>query len=315
MAEPNLQEIHDFFVVLAKKAGGLVIAARPSAANSGRKVNAVDVVTETDLAVEKLVAESLREKYPSYRLVDLSMRSGLSLRRFTYALLCTLSFLGEETYDPAVPLSSDPTFVCDPIDGTTNFVHAFPTVCISLAFVIDKRSVVGVVYNPFLDILHTAIRGRGSYRNLTTRLPLDQNPSPLTGLGNALVAVEWGQDRSGVNYDVKRQTLLNLVAAKELGGAMVQGLRMLGSAALNLCSIAAGELDVYWEGGPWAWDFAAGMLILEEAGGMFVGAHPGNWEPALDGRTVLAVRAAPAGQKEIIEEFWSHVVGKFDYQP
>jgi myo-inositol-1(or 4)-monophosphatase len=56
------------------------------------------------------------------------------------------------------------------------------------------------------------------------------------------------------------------------------------------------------------------MLILQEAGGVFVGANPGDWEPALDGRTVLAVRGAPAGQKEIIEELWSYVVGRYDYQ-
>ena len=55
------------------------------------------------------------------------------------------------------------------------------------------------------------------------------------------------------------------------------------------------------------------MLILEEAGGLFAGANPGTWEPALDGRTVLAVRGAPAGQREIIEEFWSYVVGRYDY--
>ncbi|KAI9774088.1 MAG: hypothetical protein M1840_005181 [Geoglossum simile] len=289
MAEPHLQEIHDFLVRLAKQAGGLVMAATPSASNSHTKNNPVDLFTETDVAVEKLVAESLKEEYPSYR------------------------FLGEETYDPASPLSADPTFVCDPIDGTTNFVHAFPSVCISLAFVVDKRPLVGVIFNPFLNTFHTAIRGKGSYRNFSTRLPLNPNPPPLTGLVNALIALEWGHERSGPNFEVKRQTFTKLVTTKEMGGASVQAVRMTGSAALNLCAVAAGELDIYWEGGSWAWDFAAGMLILQEAGGLFVDANPGNWEPALDGRKVFAVRGAPSGQKEIIEELWSYVVGKYEY--
>ncbi|KAI9864387.1 MAG: hypothetical protein M1813_003307 [Trichoglossum hirsutum] len=289
MAQPNLNEIHDFLVALAKKAGDLVMTATPSATGSDTKVNSVDLVTETDVAVEKLVADTLKEGYPDYK------------------------FLGEETYDPAVPLSSDPTFVCDPIDGTTNFVHSYPIVCISLSLVIEKRPIVGVVYNPFQQLLFTGIRGQGSYRNLTTRLPLNSSPEPLTGLDKALVAVEWGQGRSGPNYEVKWQTFLKLVSAKELGGAMVHGQRMFGSAALNLCAVAAGQLDVYWEGGPWAWDFAAGKLILEEAGGLFAGGNPGDWEPALDGRTVLAVRGAPSGQKQLVEEFWNYVVGKYNY--
>ncbi|KAH0563141.1 hypothetical protein GP486_002296 [Trichoglossum hirsutum] len=224
MAQQNLKEIHDSLVALAKKAGDLVMTAAPSATTSDTKVNSVDLVTETDVAVEKLVADTLREKYPDYN-----------------------------------------------------------------------------------------IRGQGSYRNLTTRLPLNPSPEPLTGLDKALAAVEWGQDRSGPNYEVKWRTFLKLVSAKELDGAMVHGQRMFGSAALNLCAVAAGQLDVYWEGGPWAWDFAAGKLILEEAGGMFVGGNPGDWEPALDGRTVLAVRGAPSGQKQLIEEFWSYVVGRFAY--
>jgi myo-inositol-1(or 4)-monophosphatase len=116
----------------------------------------------------------------------------------------------------------------------------------------------------------------------------------------------------------------------------------MGSAALNFCAVAAGYVDAFWvsvpfvpasfsfvisplhetntrvlmkkqEGGCWAWDVAAGWIILEEAGGIVVGANPGNWEPTVDGRKYLAIRAAPSGQKEIIEELWSNVVGTYDY--
>jgi myo-inositol-1(or 4)-monophosphatase len=90
---------------------------------------------------------------------------------------------------------------------------------------------------------------------------------------------------------------------------MVHGLRSFGSAALNLCGVASGGLDVYWEAGCWAWDVCAGWVILEEAGGIMVDANPGNWEPRVDERRYMAVRGGE-GQKEIIEEFWGQVHGK-----
>ena len=95
---------------------------------------------------------------------------------------------------------------------------------------------------------------------------------------------------------------------------MYTSLRSLGSAALNLCAVAAGQLDVYWEGGCWAWDVCAGWCILAEAGGLVAGGNPGTWHPELDSRKYLAVRGAPAGQKELVEEFWGVVgEGRMEY--
>lgn len=85
---------------------------------------------------------------------------------------------------------------------------------------------------------------------------------------------------------------------------MVHSLRSMGSAALNLAAVAAGQLDAYWEGGCWAWDVAAGWCILIEAGGRMVGANPGDWNPTVEGRLYMAIRGAPSGQTEIIEEIW-----------
>lgn len=211
-------------------------------------------------------------------------------------------------------LTNHPTFICDPIDGTVNFVHGYPYVCISLGFTVSKRPVVGVIYNPFTTTLYSAIKGHGAFLNHNTRLPLKQKPEPLQGLSNALVAVEWGSDREGVNWDVKTKTFARLGMPREEGGAMVHSLRSLGSAALNLCAVACGTMDVYWEAGCWAWDVAAGWVILEEAGGMVVDGNPGGWKPEVDGRKYMAVRAAPSGQREIVEEFWGHVVGRFEYE-
>jgi myo-inositol-1(or 4)-monophosphatase len=226
-------------------------------------------------------------------------------------------FIGEETYHPGMQLTDAPTFIVDPIDGTTNFVHAFPSVCISLGVAIKKVAVIGVIYNPFQDELWTGIKGSGAFLSKNggekVRLPL-KIPEPLNDLSTTLIAVEWGSDRRGVNFDLKAKVFTKLAAAKEDGGSMVHSLRNLGSAALNIAAVAAGQLDMYWEGGCWAWDVCAGMCILSEAGGLMVGGNPEDWEAPIDGRKYLAVRAAPSGQTQIVEEFWKVIGdGRLDY--
>lgn len=225
--------------------------------------------------------------------------------------------MGEETYQPGDQLTDHPTFIVDPIDGTTNFFHGHPYLCVSLGLAIRQRPAVGVVYNPVTHTLYTAIRGRGAYltdaRHDRARLPLkaEPEPEPLRGLASCLVAVEWGSEREGNDYRVKRETFAKLCASERDGGAMVHGIRSLGSAELNLCAVAAGHLDVYWEGGCWAWDVCAGWVIVEEAGGLMVGCHAGDWEPRVDQRRYMAVRAG-AGQREIAEEFWGCVQGRLE---
>ncbi|KAK8195039.1 uncharacterized protein BKA78DRAFT_308927 [Phyllosticta capitalensis] len=286
MAEPNLQEIHDFLISVAKKAGEMITTARPSTTQTGEKKNSADLVTETDQAVEKMVSTTLKDKYPDF------------------------SFMGEETYKPGDSLTAAPTFIVDPIDGTTNFVHAYPYVSISLGLAIKRQPVVGVVYNPFTQTLYSAIKGHGAFLNQTQRLPL-REPEPLRGLENAVVCIEWGSERTGNDYEVKTATFKKLCASKDEGGAMVHGLRSFGSAALNLCGVASGGLDIYWEAGCWPWDVCAGWVILSEAGGFIVDGNPGNWNQSVDGRRYLAVRKGE-GQKKIVEEFWSFVQGKME---
>jgi len=287
MASVNLQEVHDFLVDLANKAGEVINSAKPSGAGAGTKKNSADLVTETDQQVEKMVSETLRHKYPSFR------------------------FMGEETYQSGDELTDEPTFIVDPIDGTTNFVHGHPYVCVSLGLAIKQQPVVGVIYNPFTQTLYTGVKGQGSYItdpfHKNVRLPL-REPEPFTDLSHCLIAVEWGSDRDGNDYDVKCNTFCSLAASKESGGAMVHGMRSLGSAELNLCAVAAGHLDMYWENGCWAWDVCAGWVILQEAGGRMVGSLPGDWDPRLDQRRYFAVRGGE-GQEGVIEEFWSHVKG------
>ncbi|KAK0645660.1 hypothetical protein B0T16DRAFT_457669 [Cercophora newfieldiana] len=299
----NLQEIHDTLVAVAFEAGRMILAANPSDISTGTKMNSADIVTETDQAVERMVSSRLRAAYPSF------------------------SFVGEETYIPGTTtITPAPTFIVDPIDGTTNFVHGFPHACISLGFALDRRPAVGVVYNPFLDVLYTGIRGGGSYmqRNASLskekgqgerlKLPL-AGGGPLADLSSALVAVEWGSQREGENFEIKARVFRKLTARKEDGGSMVHSLRSLGSAALNICATAAGQVDMYWEGGCYAWDVAAGWCILNEAGGRMVSGNPGEWDPALDSRVYLAVRGASSGQEEIVEEFWKVIGdGRMEYK-
>ncbi|OAT14095.1 myo-inositol-1(or 4)-monophosphatase [Blastomyces gilchristii SLH14081] len=289
---PDLQEIHDFLIDLATRAGEVITGAKPLVHGVDSKKNSSDLVTEYDRAIEAMVSKELRARYP------------------------TFEFMGEETYHPSSPLTDAPTFIVDPIDGTVNFVHGFPNSCISLGLAIRKRPVVGVVLNPATNTLYSAIAGRGAFLNRTTRLPL-KGPAlePLRGLSNALISVEWGSDRAGRNWETKLRTFERLGKSREAGGAMVHSMRCLGSAALNMCAVAAGVLDLYWEGGCWAWDVCAGWVIVTEAGGMVVDGNPGGWEGAVDGRKYLAVRASPGGegQREIIEELWGHMVGTFDY--
>ncbi|CAK7197424.1 hypothetical protein SEUCBS139899_000071 [Sporothrix eucalyptigena] len=312
MANIDLQAVRDTLVSVAFQAGRMILEADPNNIPQGTKKNAVDLVTEADQAVERMVYDRLRAEHPGFE------------------------FVGEETYQAGVTKITDaPTFIVDPIDGTTNFVHGFPHACISLGLAVGRKPAVGVVYNPFLDTLYTGIKGQGSFmqRNAQAqpdtapkyKLPLagrgDVTAAPaLNGLGTALVGVEWGSDRQGTNFDLKVEVFRRLGAAKTETAtlppnAMVHSMRSLGSAALNFCAVAAGQLDCYWEGGCYAWDVCAGWCILSEAGGFVASGNPGDWEPALDSRLYLAVRGAPSGGKELVEEFWSVIGdGKLTYQ-
>lgn len=188
-----------------------------------------------------------------------------------------------------------------------------------------------MVYNPFTQHLYTAIKGQGAFltapKNPSSfptegqevesvyerrKLPLRSPPPPLPDLSNALVAVEYGNERHGNNWDCKIGTFSALGGDQSINGAMVQSVRSLGSAALNMCSVARGDIDIYWEGGCWAWDVAAGWIVVEEAGGMVVGGNKGEWTPKVDGRRYLVLRAG-AG-KEVVQEFWSKIKGKLEYE-
>ena len=131
-------------------------------------------------------------------------------------------------------------------------MHGFPHVCVSIGLIYKKRPVLGVIYNPFLDQLFTGAKGLGAHLALRgqppRRLPLAR-PRPLPSLGQALIGIEWGSDRSKEMVDKKGDSFKLLAgnpAEGVVGGKMAHSLRSYGSAALNYAMVAQGGLDMYW---------------------------------------------------------------------
>ncbi|GLU15764.1 hypothetical protein SLE2022_322320 [Rubroshorea leprosula] len=195
----------------------------------------IDLVTETDKACEDLIFKHLKQQYPTHK------------------------FIGEETADAcgATELTDEPTWIVDPLDGTTNFVHGYPFVCVSIGLTIGKVPTVGVVYNPIMEELFTGIRGSGAFLN---EKPI--KVSAETELVKSLLATGTGTKRDKLIMDATTNRIKNLLVK-------VRSLRMSGSCALNLCGIACGRLDLFYSlgyGGPW--DVAASIVIVKEAGGL-----------------------------------------------
>ncbi|KAF1973374.1 inositol monophosphatase [Bimuria novae-zelandiae CBS 107.79] len=281
-----LHKIKDDLISIALEAGRMITSADPSISPSTPKNNSSDRVTATDKAVEKKVHDRLTSLYPHF------------------------NFLGEETFTLGDKLASTPTFICDPIDGTLNFIHGVPHTAVSLALTIDKKPIVGVVHNPLRGDTFAGVKWYGAFlttaAGVTRRLPVSPVPKPMSSLNECLVAVEWGNQRAGPNWELRTAVHKQLLTDKAEGGAMVHSVRSSGSAALDFCYVAAGWIDLFWEGGVWVWDVAAGWIILEEAGGIVVSANPGDWEPTVEGRLYLAVRGAKRAEQEgVVKELWA----------
>lgn len=189
-----------------------------------------DPVTESDFQSQQLIIQNLSRAFPNHR------------------------FLAEETGTPENQSSSDGCWIIDPLDGTVNFAHNFPTFCVSIAFQWQGEVVYGVVYDPMREELFEALQGRGAW--------LNQQPLKVSGvddLDQALVAI--GFPYTVIDHlDATMQRFANMVAR-------TQGVRRPGSAALDLCYVAAGRFDGFWEEALKPWDTAAGVLIVQEAGG------------------------------------------------
>jgi len=156
----------------------------------------------------------------------------------------------------------------DPLDGTNNFAHGLPFFCISLGiYSIEARRVVaGVVYNPYLNEMFTASRCKGSYLN-GDRIEV----SSLDDIGICLIGTGFPYNKENIETNNTREFERFL--------PRIQGIRRMGSAALDLCCVACGRLDGYWEGRLNSWDTSAGSLIVEEAGGTVSRYDGGRFDP------------------------------------
>lgn len=188
-----------------------------------------DFVSEVDRAAEQVLIATIRKSYPSH------------------------GFLAEESGAAA---GDDYTWVIDPLDGTTNFLHGFPQFAVSVACRLRGRAEVGVVFDPLRGELFTAERGGGTQLD-GRRLRVSQR----LGLEGALIG-------TGFPYRENRRWLKSYLAMLESVMQSTAGVRRPGAASLDLAYVAAGRLDAFWEFGLSPWDTAAGNLLITEAGGL-----------------------------------------------
>jgi myo-inositol-1(or 4)-monophosphatase len=206
----------------------------------------VDIVTEVDEQAERVIKEILLGAFPAYGM--LAEESGRAS--------------GQE----------DARWIVDPLDGTTNYAHGLPIFCVSIALERSGEVIVGVVHDPMREETYLAQRGGGATLN-GEPIRVSDTDEPI----QALIATGFPYDRA------------EMPEALELFGrfaAITRGMRRLGSTALDLCYVAAGRLDGYYERGIWAWDIAAGGLILEEAGGKVTDYRGAGLN--LEGRQIVA---------------------------
>ena len=197
------------------------------------KKGTIDLVTEVDVAVERMFRALMAERFPMHAI------------------------LGEELGGNA-SVPSGPCWIFDPIDGTTNFAHGLPIFCSSLALEIDGVPEVGAVYDPNRKELFTATRGGGAFLN---GRPL--RVSSAASLVDAMLV-------TGFPYDVHQRVQEIVGLFGEFVGR-ARAVRRLGSAAIDLCYVAAGRMDAFWESDLKPWDIAGGALIVAEAGGTITG--------------------------------------------
>jgi myo-inositol-1(or 4)-monophosphatase len=215
-------------IAASKEAGALLLDYVKSGFRVEHK-NPINLVTDADRAAEECVIDRIRKHFPAHR------------------------FLAEER--GRIEQSPSPyLWVIDPLDGTTNFAHGYPAYCVSIGLEYRGRCILGAVFDPSRDELFTAIEGRGARLN---GQPI--HVSDTTALDSSLLV-------TGFAYDIRESPRNNLDHFAKFA-LKAQGMRRTGSAALDLCYVAAGRFDGFWEVQLNPWDMAAGSVIVQEAGG------------------------------------------------
>lgn len=216
--------------IRAARSGGAILLDWMGKINP-REKGPRDLVSEADLASQQEIARILLTDFPDF------------------------GFLGEEDTSQTGSLSShEYCWIVDPLDGTTNYVHGLPSFAVSIGLARAGKVICGVVFDPIADECYTAVEGGGAHLN---GRPV--SASPCRQLDQSLLAASFSAKVSRDSQEV-RQFVEVLTEC--------QAVRRLGSAALNLCYVAAGRLDGYWATSVKIWDVAAGVLIAQQAGGL-----------------------------------------------
>ena len=218
----------NFAIETARDAGQLLLE------KFGRKINIskkgdINLVTEADLASEALIIERIKSHYPKH------------------------SILAEESGTATVEGNGQWKWIVDPLDGTTNYAHGYPCFCVTLALEHEGKIVIGVTFDPTRDELFAAERGQGASLN-GRKIRVSETEQ----LSESLIV-------TGFPYDFKGKENFS----KHLNAFLLRarGVRRDGSAAIDLAYVACGRFDGFWEEGLNPWDVAAGVLLVEEAGG------------------------------------------------
>ncbi|MBX3291291.1 MAG: inositol monophosphatase [Acidobacteria bacterium] len=218
------------FAIETAKDAGRVLMEKFGRIEAVTKKGDINLVTEADLASEALIIDRIKSHFPRHSI--LAEEAGNAV------------IIGDE---------GGHKWIIDPLDGTTNFAHGYPCFCVTIALEHKGEIVLGVTYDPARDELFAAERGRGATLN-----GKPMRVSATDALGDALIV-------TGFPYDIKRRDDF----ARHLTQMLLscRGVRRDGSAAIDMAYVACGRFDGFWEEGLNPWDMAAGILLIEEAGG------------------------------------------------
>ncbi len=231
----------------------------------------VDLVTQADRSSEALIVERIRKQWPSHDLI------------------------GEE--GSRIETGSDFRWYVDPLDGTTNFAHGYPVFCVSLGLEYKGELIAGVIFDPTRDEMFAAEKGGGSRLNgRVVRV------SPATHLAESLLATGFPSHKRHKNPNIQFYHQITLRS---------HGVRRAGSAALDLCCVACGRYDGFWEFNLNSWDTAAGVLLVQEAGGKVTNFSGGPF--TIDSREVLASNSLL--HAELMREFQAIFGGRVEGIP